>query len=780
MITSVSTQLAEKYGIDTRPGRKGDCPFCGRTTFSIKRDDTIGKCFHPTCGRFLTPESVERRHETILHRVIEKIFQDFHRHLLALSLAVDEKNAYWYLVKERRIHPQVVVDSMLGAVPAGYDLAAKFDQAIADIKGYATDEESGICNINSDATHKIGQDIKFLIEARNKFRHSALLNEGWLAFFYTDENQRIVAVRFREPYSKRVTYFKPAKTAAGLFGHGLFAPFSSERVDRLDDFLIITEGEFNQLQLQSLCLRHGEISEEKVGYVFCGSVGGVLNADYETIFKVSKRVIFCYDNDAHSAGFALVVRARETMGVDAFTTPNFDSDLDQFIRSFGDDYKSAVEAIKTLVAERKSFPRTYSGTGLEFFRGKQFTPKLLAEAIMERRQFRYHTSALWVYKSGVYRLNGESEVRIEAQALLGEERKENRIVEAIRYIETATGVPPPDLNTDYINLSNGRLDWRAGIRTPHSPELFEVTQLPVAFDRKAVSPHFDHYLETTLEPEIISLVEEVIGYCLIPDTRFEKAVLIVGAGENGKSVLLDTITALLGDENVSAVALQDLAENRFRTAELYGKLANIFADLDDRALSSSSTFKTLVTGDNVSAERKFGQPFSFRPYARLIFSANTLPPSRDRTHAFYRRWIVIPFDRTFLGKDADRDLREKLRPELPGILNRGLTGLRRLIAQNGFSEPQAVKAAMQEYERENDTVASFVREAVIRDHNGRVEKKLLNSRYRSWCDAQELRPAGQRHFKAALKRIFPGLGEHRPSAGNGSWHWVGIRLTDDD
>ena len=117
--------------------------------------------------------------------------------------------------------------------------------------------------------------------------------------------------------------------------------------------------------------------------------------------------------------------------------------------------------------------------------------------------------------------------------------------------------------------------------------------------------------------------------------------MLTGEGENGKSVFLDLVGYLLGETNVSNVALQGLEGNRFRAAELYGKLANTFADLDARGLRSSSMFKTLTTGW-ITAERKHAQPFRFRSYAKLLFSANKIPPSRDRTHAFYRRWLILP------------------------------------------------------------------------------------------------------------------------------------------
>jgi putative DNA primase/helicase len=282
-----------------------------------------------------------------------------------------------------------------------------------------------------------------------------------------------------------------------------------------------------------------------------------------------------------------------------------------------------------------------------------------------------------------------------------------------------------------------------------------------------------------LAADVIPLVEEILGHNLIPDTRHERAIMFIGEGENGKSVLLDTTKALLGYENVSNVALHDLEENRFRVAELFGKLANIFADLDARALRSSSMFKTLVTGDPITAERKFGQPFTFSNYARLLFSANQIPPSSDRTYAFYRRWLIVPFEQTFTGKAADKKLRAKLRAELSGILNRALAGLHRLFSQDAFTEPQAVKDALAAYQRENDTVAAFCTECVQEDPLGSVAKQYFYRVYRAWCELQGLKKVSQNDLKIRLYQRFPKLDEVRLDRGKGPWHWQGIKLTDD-
>jgi hypothetical protein len=506
MNESVSNLLAEKYGIKAKPKEKIDCPFCGHRTFYLKCDDTLGKCFHPNCGRFIVPGSHDRRNENSLYLVLEEIFQDFHAQLLKLATITDHDNAFTYLVHERRVHPQVVTDSMLGAVPPGYDCTSKFDLVISEIEAAAKAEQSKDGSFNREAVDAAKHSLELLIEARGKFLTCTRGIDGWIAFFYTDAHHRIVAIRFRKPYSKRILYFKPYKGMAGLFGHSLFAQNQPEVQCSLDEFLIIMEGEFNQLQLQSLALRQGEMTRRNTGYIFACSVGGVNNADYETICKISSRPVFCYDNDSDGAGFTLVERARNMMSILAFTTPKLDSDMDQFIRSFGTDDSEAWEAVKALVAGRKAFPRIYSGSGKEFLRNKTFIPRRLAEAIMERQNFKYSAGVLWIYRGGVYRPEGEVVVKREAQELLGEERRENRIIESLRYIETATGTTPPDPDHRFINLRNGRLDWINHNLGLHSPAMFDVIQWPVAYDPTALCPQFDRYLETTLTPEIILLV----------------------------------------------------------------------------------------------------------------------------------------------------------------------------------------------------------------------------------------------------------------------------------
>jgi putative DNA primase/helicase len=300
----------------------------------------------------------------------------------------------------------------------------------------------------------------------------------------------------------------------------------------------------------------------------------------------------------------------------------------------------------------------------------------------------------------------------------------------------------------------------------------------VVYKPEADCPIFKQYLRTTLEKEIIPLIPEIIGYCLIPDTSFEKAIVLLGEGANGKSVFLNTLTALLGENNVSNSELQMLINNRFRAAELLGKLANISADIGNQRLENTERFKKLITGDRMTVEQKHKDPFEFNNYARLLFSTNELPGSRDRTYAFYRRWLIIPFTRTFKGEDADKNLTQKLVKELSGIFNLGLQGLKRLKKNNKFTEPQQVIEAKKKYKMQNDSVTAFINEKIEESKDNYIIKKHLYNEYKKWCDEQGLKPVSHRNpdFKRAFYNSIDSLDEFRTNNGNGPWAWLNIEL----
>jgi putative DNA primase/helicase len=412
-----------------------------------------------------------------------------------------------------------------------------------------------------------------------------------------------------------------------------------------------------------------------------------------------------------------------------------------------------------------------------YFRGDAFIPKILADELMEETPFIYSGELLYRYWKGVYRDDGELFVRRRCREKLGYDARVNRINEVIAHIEDMTFLEPSLLNTEahLINLQNGMYDWIEGRVLPHHPDYLSTVRIPVEYNPQATCPTVDKFFETTLPKDCQELAEELFGYALIPNVIFEKAFMLTGSGANGKSTFLTLLEKFVGTDNVSKIPLQELDENRFKRAEMFGKMVNLFADLSPRAVQDSAYFKTIVSGDMIDAERKYKKPFFFRPFARLVFSANRLPQSFDTSFAYYRRWCIIPFPNQFVGASANKSLASELsRPnELSGLLNRALLGLTRLFDKKVFSESTTVQEALEEYKRQNDTVAAFVSESCEFDPNSKIERGALYTAYTKYCASAGF-PAVSNIACYAQVRAYPQVGEEKTPKAR---YFTGIKIT---
>lgn len=380
---------------------------------------------------------------------------------------------------------------------------------------------------------------------------------------------------------------------------------------------------------------------------------------------------------------------------------------------------------------------------------------------------------LYTFDSGCYR-PGERQVQQHVVELLGgawSKRKADEIVSFLRIMSPELW-PRPPLET--LNVANGLLTVETRKLAPHDAAHLSPVQIAGRFDPDAGCPAIEAFLQSTI-PDLIGLFFEIVGYLLTPDTRLQKAIMFNGPGGTGKSVAANLVRALLGAENVSSVALHQLEEDRFATADLYGRLANVFADLDARALRSSSIFKSATGGDVLRAERKHREPFTFTPYARMLFSANEAPPTSDNSDAFFDRWLIVPFHERHRGTShQDVDLLSRLTTpeELSGLLNHALVALDRLRRQHGFTRVASSEKAGERFRIDADSAAGFCEERCALDREGRVAKPELFAAYRAWCDANNRRPLGAQRFNRRLDELH-----HLDQASSkGRDYWLGIEL----
>ncbi|MEM3379049.1 MAG: phage/plasmid primase, P4 family [Candidatus Bathyarchaeia archaeon] len=254
--------------------------------------------------------------------------------------------------------------------------------------------------------------------------------------------------------------------------------------------------------------------------------------------------------------------------------------------------------------------------------------------------------------------------------------------------------------------------------------------------------------------------------------------MLVGEGSNGKSTFLNLIKAFLGQQNVCGRSLQDLELNRLAKNDLYTKLANIHADLPDRALQSTGTFK-MLTGHDLIAAEKFLQTFNFLNYAKLLFSANKVPEANDDTSAFFRRWIIIVFPKVFTGSKANPYILEKLttETELSGLLNMALKGLKRLLKTGQFSHSKTTEEVREDYVRKSSPIAAFVMNCIEIDADAFIEKKHLYAVFAEYCRALKLPTVTQDTFFKSLPKHIP-VTEYRPSIEKTPIHtFKGIRYS---
>lgn len=364
-----------------------------------------------------------------------------------------------------------------------------------------------------------------------------------------------------------------------------------------------------------------------------------------------------------------------------------------------------------------------------------------------------HGKHIFRYSDGVWASDGESEIRRRVAGILGDRYRVSHAANVLDVIKNREPLLDDESrDTTYLNLPNGLLNWRTGEVIRHDPKVLNTVRIPVNWNPGATCPAIEKWLGEVLPADAIEFAFEVIGYCLLNDNPLHKAFLLYASGRNGKGTYLHIIQRLLGTNNVSAVSPQDLDDNRFRAAELYGKLANLVGDVDPKRFQATEIFKKLTGQDLISAERKYGHPFTFCNRATIIASFNRLPTTADTTEGFFSRWVVVPFIGYFPEGKADTTLRDKLTTpsELEGLLVRAVFGLRNLMERGSFDIPQSVKTETGYFRRVANPVRAFAEDRLIADRDSWIPRRNLYVAYQEWAEEAELETLTPAKFYEAL------------------------------
>ncbi|SHO82503.1 phage/plasmid primase, P4 family [Mycobacteroides abscessus] len=316
-----------------------------------------------------------------------------------------------------------------------------------------------------------------------------------------------------------------------------------------------------------------------------------------------------------------------------------------------------------------------------------------------------------VYRQGVYDTS-ESGFPALVSTLLGAHFTTGHLANATAKAQAmlhSAGLRLPDLAPDQmLNVKNGMLDLKTLVLHPHDPKYLSIRQIPVAWNPDATSPTYEDWLDDRVGPHQSAVVEEVISQFLDPSRTPTRALFLFGPSRSGKSTMLRLAEKLVGGhESVSGLSLQDISDNQFAAAELYGRAINMCPDLPKGHVNDLSVFKRVTGDDPITANRKYGKMFHFRANALFLFSTNTIPTiSVDDGDAYFQRTVPAVFPKSYKNKE-NPEIETALGAELPGILVRWAEARQRHIL-SGHRWQAVHPAVRNRFESASDRVAQFV------------------------------------------------------------------------
>jgi putative DNA primase/helicase len=407
---------------------------------------------------------------------------------------------------------------------------------------------------------------------------------------------------------------------------------------------------------------------------------------------------------------------------------------------------------------------------------------------------------IWGYEDGIYVPHGKSLCKEELRDLLGKAYNKNLYTRVIDKIIPSTYVKSEDFfeinHIDYIPVLNGLLNIKTLTLEPFTPHKYFFNKLPIRYNKKAKCPNILKHLSEVLKnpDEDILLFQEFLGFCLLKEMKWEKSVMFLGHGRNGKSLLLSCVSNLFGPVNSSSIDLHILDKNPYAPAYLFQKYVNISGDLPKEALKQSGTFKKMTGGDKISAERKNLTNLDFVNYAKFLFACNHLPQTYDLSDGFFSRWIIFEFPYKFVSKEElemssleerrnlklrDDSLKEKLNTtdELEGFLIFGLQGLQRLLKNTRFTNTRSERDTKTLWLSRSDSSIGFCSKYIEKDVTvSPYPVEELYAMYVNFCSKNDLDIQTKVSFGQTLTSRFGSVrkqfrvGDQRP------WGYTNVKI----
>lgn len=397
-----------------------------------------------------------------------------------------------------------------------------------------------------------------------------------------------------------------------------------------------------------------------------------------------------------------------------------------------------------------------------FYKGNTFLFDKFAVFLKNNHHIIRINGQLHMYKDGIYVAGQEEIEAVMIQHLPGLNRAKRQEVMAYLniLIRESTKAAPAHI----IAFRNGLYNVASDSFLEFTPDVVITNKIPWDFNRNATSEVIDNMLENVScgDAAIRSLLEEIVGACMYRSNTLAggKAFILTGTGANGKSTYLKTLSHLMSEKNISSLDLKKLGD-RFSTVMMFGKLANIGDDISNEFVTDTSLFKKVVTGETIDAEQK-GQPkFDFKPFCKLLFSANNIPRmgKGSDSQAIMRRLVIVPFNAKF--KSDDPNFRPGIEDDLKGqesmeyLIQLGIQGLKRVLESKNYTTSEKVQQELEEYEERNNPLLMFMKDCEDEDFELENEPtSRVYDRYKEFCLAESLQPLSKIEFSRQMVKTF--------------------------
>jgi putative DNA primase/helicase len=393
----------------------------------------------------------------------------------------------------------------------------------------------------------------------------------------------------------------------------------------------------------------------------------------------------------------------------------------------------------------------------------------------------HHTHGLgeWRrYEGGIWPVVPETSVKAEIAGIIEEAKPEGTkptasILSSVTELTRIKVYIPDDqwnADEDVLVCKNGALRISTGELLDHRPGHYATSAVPYEYDPDAAPAIWCYFLESTV-PAAAPFLQEFAGYALTTEMAHEIAVWLFGPPGSGKSTFIAGLAAMLG-HRAGILGLADLERSRFALADLPGKTLVVASEQPSAYLASTNTLNAITSGEPIQVERKYHDPFTVIPKAKVCWAMNELPRVADANSGLFRRVKVVTFPQ-LSESERDPQIKRCIEQEGAGILNWALQGLRRLKERGHFDVPVGVIDATRQFQEHNDVPALFVEDRCIREADLKVQASQLYDEYKDWCIDNGHRPQSSTRVADDWARL--GF-EKTTSNGRRFYRGVGLRL----